>query len=145
MVFQCRQQKLEFLQWHQPSVGLFKLNFSSDVPVKAKIFKVSSVAFQRGAVSTKFFQWCSSVPCKYSLGRPVVSQCTLGQPVAFQWHSNVHWASQCTLAQGKGCDVSDAIPGHTKLGICTCDILSVFPSTRYNLNQRLCLKPECWA
>ena len=54
------------------------------------------------AVSTKFFQWCSSVPCKYSLGGPVVSQCTLGQPVAFQWHSSVHWTSQCTLAQGKG-------------------------------------------
>ena len=29
-------------------------------------------------------------------------QCTLGQPVAFQWHSSVHWTSQCTLAQGKG-------------------------------------------
>ena len=53
------------------------------------------------AASTKFFQWCSSVPCKYSLGGPVVSQCTLGQPVAFQWHSSgipvytgpasVHW------------------------------------------------------
>ena len=54
------------------------------------------------AVSTKFFQWCSSVPCKYSLGRPVVSQCTLCQPVAFQWHSRVHWTSQCTLAEGKG-------------------------------------------
>ena len=54
------------------------------------------------AVSTKFFQWCCSVPCKYSLGGPVVSQCTLGQPVAFQWHSSVHWTSQCTLAQGKG-------------------------------------------
>ena len=60
------------------------------------------MAFQCGAVSTKFFQWYSSVPCKYSLGSPVVSQCTLGQPVAFQWHSSVHWTSQCTLAQGKG-------------------------------------------
>ena len=63
---------------------------------------VSQVAFQCGTVSTKFFQWCSSVPCKYSLGGPVVFQCTLGQPVAFQWHSSVHWTSQCTLAQGKG-------------------------------------------
>ena len=45
------------------------------------------------------FQWCSSVPCKYSLGRPVASQCTLGQPVAFQCHSSVHWTSRCTLAQ----------------------------------------------
>ena len=32
----------------------------------------------------------------------MVSQCTLSQPVAFQWHSSVHWTSQCTLAQGKG-------------------------------------------
>ena len=38
---------------------------------------------------------------KYSLGRPVASQCTLGQPVEFQWHSNVHWNSQCTPAQCK--------------------------------------------
>ena len=83
--------------------------------------EVSLVAFQCGAVSNKFFQWCSSVPYKYSLGHPVVSQCTLGQPVTFQWHSSytgpasvhwctldqpvytgVHWTSQCTLAQGKG-------------------------------------------
>ena len=33
----------------------------------------------------------------------MVSQCTLGKPVAFQWHSSVHLTSQCTLAQGKGC------------------------------------------
>ena len=33
----------------------------------------------------------------------MVSQCTLGQPVAFHWHSSVHWTNQCTLAQGKGC------------------------------------------
>ena len=59
VVFQCRLQKLEFLQWH-PSVGRFQL--------------VSPMAFQCGA---KFFQWCSSVSCKYSPGRPVVSQ----------WHS----------------------------------------------------------
>ena len=31
----------------------------------------------------------------------MVSQCTLGQPMTFQWHSSVHWTSQCTLAQGK--------------------------------------------
>ena len=86
VVFQCRLQKLEFLQWH-PSVGRIQLSFSSGIPV--------------WAVSTKFFQWCSSVPCKYSLGCPVVSLCTLGQPVAFQWHSSVHWTKHCTLAQGK--------------------------------------------
>ena len=62
---------------------------SSCVPVWAAIVRVSPMAFQFGAVSTNFFQWCSSVPCKYSLGRPVVSQCTLGQPVAFK----------CTLEQ----------------------------------------------
>ena len=50
---------------------------------------VSPVAFQCGAVSNKFFPWRSSVPCKYSLGCTVVSQCTLCQPVAFQ----------CTLDQ----------------------------------------------
>ena len=87
VVFQCRLQKLEFLQWH-PSVGRIQPSFSSGIPVWGS--------------STKFFQWCSSVPCKYSLGRPMVSQCTLGQPVAFQWHSSVHWTSQCTLAQDKG-------------------------------------------
>ena len=64
---------------------------SSGVPVLAAIARVSLVAFQCGTVSTKCFQWCSSVPCNYSLGRPVVSQCTLDQPVAFQWHSSVHW------------------------------------------------------
>ena len=75
---------------------------SSGVPVWAAKVRVSPVASQCGAVSTKFFQLCSSVPCKYSLGGPVVSQCTLDQPVAFQWHSSVHCTSQCTLAQGKG-------------------------------------------
>ena len=75
------------LQWCS-SVGCESKSFSSGITV--------------WAVSTKFLQWCSSVPCKYSLGRPVVSQCTLGQPVAFQWHSSVHWTSQRTLAQGKG-------------------------------------------
>ena len=65
--------------------------------------RFSPVASQSGPVSTKFFQWCSSVPCKYSLVRPVVSQCTLGQPLAFQFHSSANRTSQCTLAQGKGC------------------------------------------
>ena len=32
VVFQCRLQKLEFVQWH-PSVGLFQLSLSSGVPV----------------------------------------------------------------------------------------------------------------
>ena len=32
VVFQCRLQKLEFLQWHS-SVGLFQLSFSFGVPV----------------------------------------------------------------------------------------------------------------
>ena len=68
VVFQCRLQKLDFLQWH-PSVEHFQLRFSSGIPVWGCF---------------KFFQWFSSVPCKYLLGRPVVSQCTLGQPMAFQ-------------------------------------------------------------
>ena len=59
-VFQCRLQKLDFLQWH-PNVGQFQLNFSIVFPVQVKIVKVSPVAFQRGAVSNKFFQWCSSI------------------------------------------------------------------------------------
>ena len=64
-----------------------------------------------GLFQLSFFQWCSSVPWKYSpSGHPVVSQCTLGQPVAFQWHSSVHWTSQCTLAHGKG--------GHSNLVSC---------------------------
>ena len=32
VVFQCRLQKLEFLQWH-PSVGWIQLSFSSGIPV----------------------------------------------------------------------------------------------------------------
>ena len=81
--------------------------------------KVSPGASQCGAVLTKFLHWHSSVglfqlkvfpvvfqcTLPYSLGRPVVFKCTLGQPVTFQWHSSVHWSSQCTLAQGKGCQV----------------------------------------
>ena len=63
-VFRCRLQWSEILQRHF-SVGQFQLHLS---------------------------QWCSSLPCRYSLG----------QPVAFQWHSNIHWTSQYTLAQGKG-------------------------------------------
>ena len=54
------------------------------------------------ADSTKFLQWHSSVGLFQLSFFPVVFQCTLGQPVAFQWHSSVHWTSQCTLAQGKG-------------------------------------------
>ena len=51
---------------------------------------VTPVVFQCGAVSTFFFQLGSNVHCKYSLGRPVVSQCTRDKPVAL-----------CTLIQGK--------------------------------------------
>ena len=87
VVFQCRLQKLEFLQWH-PGVGRNQLSFSSGFPVWGCFNYVFPMVFQ-----------CT---LQYSLGGPVVSQCTLGQPVAFQWHSSVHWTSQCTLAQGKG-------------------------------------------
>ena len=76
--------------------------------------KFSPVAFQCGAVSTTFVQWCSSIPCKYSLGRPVVSQCTLGWSVVFQRNSCVHWASQCTMAQGTGNNSSEMLMVHRK-------------------------------
>ena len=89
-------------QSHQWCSSVGCKSFSSGIPVWGAFNLVSPVAFQCGAVFTKFFQWCSSVPCKYSLGRPVISQCTLGHPVAFQCHSSVHWTSQCILAQSNG-------------------------------------------
>ena len=61
--------------------------------------RVSPVASQCGAVSTK----SSGIPVYPASNRWVAqwySQCTLGQPVAFQWHPNVQRASQCTLAEG---------------------------------------------
>ena len=47
-----------------------------------QIIRVSLVVFQCGTVSSTFYQWCSSVPCKYSIHwcHLVVSQCTLSQP-----------------------------------------------------------------
>ena len=87
------------------------------------------MASQCGAVSIKFFQWCSSVGwmCQsFSSGIPVwdcfnyvfpvLFQCTLqafsgspsGIPVytgltsGIPGYFSVHWTSQCTLAQGKG-------------------------------------------
>ena len=80
---------LQSLQW---CVGYNNQSFSSGIPVWGSFKYV--------------FQCCSSVPSRYSPGRPVVTQCTLGQSVAFQWHSSVHWTSQCTLAQGKSDDKS---------------------------------------
>ena len=98
------------------------LQSPSSVPVKAAKVSVSPVASQCGAVSTTFAQWCSSVGenCqRFSSGIPmwgsfkyvfpVVFKCTLGQPVAFKWHSSVHWASQCTLSQGKGSETNTRI------------------------------------
>ena len=38
----------------------------------------------------------SGVPLQVFVGS------TSGIPVAFQWHSNIHWTSQYTLAQGEG-------------------------------------------
>ena len=75
------------------------------------------------AVSTKFFQWCSSVPCKYSLGRPVVSQCTLGQPVAFQ----------CTLDQ-------PVYTGRVRVTSRKCTILSHTLSIM-DMQTSMCLTP----
>ena len=51
-------------------------------------------------------QWCSSVGCNsqsFSSGIPVWGSCNFLSFKFFQWHSRVHWTSQCTLAQGKGC------------------------------------------
>ena len=45
VVFQCRLQKLEFLQWH-PSVGRIQLSFSSDIPVWGCFNYVFPVVFQ---------------------------------------------------------------------------------------------------
>ena len=120
VVFQCRLQKLEFLQWH-PSVGRIQLSFSSGIPVWGCFNYV--------------FQWCSSVPCKYSLGGPVVSQCTLGHAVAFQWHSTVHWTSQCTLAQGKGTVFTTALRGDcrsTRQAMMTSSYRNIFRVTGHS-------------
>ena len=84
VVFQCRLQKL----------------------------RVSPVASQCGADSTKFLQWHSSVglfQLSFSRGVPVypaiirwVAQWYPSVHWVNQWHSSVHWTSQCTLAQGRG-------------------------------------------
>ena len=79
--YKMRREAFKF--WDSVRLILETLRyFSSGIPVWGKFF----------------FQWCSSVPCKYLLDCPVVSQCTLGQQVAF----SLHHTSQCTLAQGKG-------------------------------------------
>ena len=51
---------------------------SSGVPVYSAIVSVSPVAFQCGTVSTKFFRVVFQCTLQYSLGRPVIYQCTLG-------------------------------------------------------------------
>ena len=67
--------RLQKLEFLQwhPSVGQFQLSFSSGVPVYPANIRW-------------YAQWYPNV-----------------QPVVFQWHSSVHWTSQCRLAQGKGC------------------------------------------
>ena len=40
----------------------------SGVPLQAAVVRVSPVSFQCLVISNKFFQWCSRVSCKYSLG-----------------------------------------------------------------------------
>ena len=66
VVFQCRLQKLEFIQWH-PSVGLFQLSFSSGVPVYHE---------SNGCVASGIPMYTGSTS-----GIPVAFQCTLDQPV----------------------------------------------------------------
>ena len=74
-------------------MGCYSLGTFTGVSVQAAIVRVSLVVFQCETVSTTFYQWCSSVPCKYSLvssgGIPVYTELTSGIPVAFQ----------CTLDQ----------------------------------------------
>ena len=66
VVFQCRLQKFEFLQWHS-TVGLFQLSFSSGVPVYPASIRWVAQLYPN-------VHWVNQV--------------------AFQWHSSVHWTSQ---------------------------------------------------
>ena len=85
------------------------LQWCSSVGCKSR---VSPVASQCGADSTKFLQWHSSVglfQLSFCSGAPVyptsiswVAQWYPSVHWVNQWHSSVHWTSQCTLAQGKG-------------------------------------------
>ena len=88
---------------HRPSNG---------VPVYAAKVRISPVASQCRAESTKFLQWYSSLglfQLSFSSGVPVypasirwVAQWYPSVHWVNQWHSSVHQISQCTLAQGKG-------------------------------------------
>ena len=84
-------------------------------------WSVSPVAFQCGAVSTNFFQWCSSVPCCIRW----VAQLHPSVPWVNQWHSSgipvytgparVHWlrvkvtlpCQYCSQAQVKALNADD--------------------------------------
>ena len=67
---------------------------SSGVPVQAAKVRVSPVASQCGADSTKFLQWHSSVglfQLSFSSGVPVYPASLRW---VFQWYSGVHWVNQ---------------------------------------------------
>ena len=76
---------------------LQSLQWCSSVGCK---IRVSPVASQCGAVSTKFFPVVFQCTLQIIAGSPSCIPVYTGQPVAFQWHSSVHRTSQCTLAQG---------------------------------------------
>ena len=79
VVFQCRLQKLEFLQWH-PSVGRIQLSFSSGIPLWGCFNKVFPVVFQ--CTLQVFAGWSSSIP--------VYTGSTSGIPV-YTGPASVHW------------------------------------------------------
>ena len=89
VVFQCRLQKLEFLQWH-PSVGLFQLSFSSGIPVWVCFNQVFPVVFQ-----------CTlQVVAGSPSGIPVYTGSTSGIPV-YTWTASVHWLRVRECSTGK--------------------------------------------
>ena len=80
VVFQCRLQKLEFLQWHT-SVGPLQLSFSSGIPVWDCFNYVCPVVFQ--CTLQVFAGSPSGIPVYTgsTSGIPVAFQCTLDLPV----------------------------------------------------------------
>ena len=107
--FQHRLYSTKFFQCHSDVGCIIILSPSSGVSVLAAMVRVSPVAFQCGTVSTKSFQWCSSVG--YNRKRfsgdipvwdsfyyvlPVVFQCTLQVFTGVtRWYPSVHWGNQC--------------------------------------------------
>ena len=99
VVFQCRLQKLEFLQWH-PSVGRIQLSFSSGIPVWG-LFQLS---FSSGVpVYPASIRWVAQVS-QCTLGQPVAFQCTLDQPVytGSGCIESILWLARCRSRNSEG-------------------------------------------